>query len=317
MGNQTGTGGKCPHCGVAAAPDSRFCSQCGTKLTPQADWDAPVPERLVQALGADYTVVGELGRGGFAVVYSVRDLRLNRYLAVKVMRPDLVASPQALERFRREARIAAGLDHPNILPVSFAGEGAGLVYYAMPRVKGQTLRERLRQDGALPVEEARHIFAEVGHGLHYAHQQGVVHRDVKPANIMLEHSGKVLVLDFGIAKALSADGSTLTVSGVVIGSAEYMSPEQAEGSKDIDRRSDIYSLGVVGYEMLAGQTPMAGQDLSKMLAKRRAGAPPPDVRGKRQDTPPELARVLTRCMAPSRDARWPTAEEAVRAAMAS
>lgn len=276
-----------------------------------------MPERLAQALGADHTVVGELGRGGFAVVYSVRDLRLNRYLAVKVMRPDLVASPQSLERFRREARIAAGLDHPNILAVSFAGEGAGLVYYAMPRVRGQTLRERLRQDGALPVEEARHIFAEAGKGLHYAHRQGVVHRDVKPANIMLEHSGRVLVLDFGIAKALSADGSTLTVSGVVIGSAEYMSPEQAEGSKDIDRRSDIYSLGVVGYEMLAGQTPLGGEDPSRMLARRRAGAPPPDVRGKRADAPPELAQALTRCMAPSRDARWATAEDAVRAAMAS
>lgn len=315
MGNQAGTAGKCPHCGTGVAPDSRFCSQCGTKLEPQTNWDAPVPERLAQALGSDHTVVGELGRGGFAVVYSVRDLRLNRYLAVKVMRPDLVASPQAVERFRREARIAAGLDHPNILPVSFAGEGAGLVYYAMPRVKGQTLRERLRQDGALPVEEARRIFVQVGHGLHYAHQQGVVHRDVKPANIMLEHSGKVLVLDFGIAKALSADGSTLTVSGLVIGSAEYMSPEQAAGSKDIDRRSDIYSLGVVGYEMLAGKTPMGGDDMARMLAKRLAGAPPPDVRGKRQDTPPELARALARCMAPSRDARWASAEEAVRAAM--
>jgi len=315
MAKQAGTTGKCPHCGAVAAPDSRFCSQCGTKLTPETNWDAPVPERLAQALGADHSVVGELGRGGFAVVYSVRDLRLNRYLAVKVMRPDLVASPQALERFRREARIAAGLDHPNILAVSFAGEGAGLVYYAMPRVRGQTLRERLRQDGALPVDEARHIFAEVGKGLHYAHQQGVVHRDVKPANIMLEHSGKVLVLDFGIAKALSADGSTLTVSGVVIGSAEYMSPEQAEGSKDIDRRSDIYSLGVVGYEMLAGQTPLAGEDLSKVLAKRHAGAPPPDVRGKRADTPPEFAQALTRCMAPGRDARWATAAEAVRAAI--
>jgi serine/threonine-protein kinase len=314
MANQAGIAGKCSHCGAAVATDSRFCSQCGTKVASQTNWDAPVPERLAQALGPDHSVVGELGRGGFAVVYSVRDLRLNRYLAVKVMRPDLVASPQSLERFRREARIAAGLDHPNILPVSFAGEGAGLVYYAMPRVRGQTLRERLRQDGALPVEEARRIFAEVGRGLHYAHQQGVVHRDVKPANVMLEHGGKVLVLDFGIAKALSADGSTLTVSGAIVGSVEYMSPEQAEGSRDIDRRSDIYSLGVVGYEMLAGRTPLGGDDLPRMLAKRSAGAPPPDVRGKRPDTPPELAQALTRCMAPSREARWPTAAEAVSAA---
>jgi serine/threonine-protein kinase len=314
MADQAGTGNTCPGCGAAAAADARFCAQCGTRLTPVLRWDAPVPQRLAQALGSEHTVVGELGRGGFAVVYSVRDLRLNRYLAVKVMRPDLVASPQAVERFRREARIAAGLDHPSILAVSFAGEGAGLVYYAMPRVRGQTLRERLRQDGPLPLADARRIFAEVGRGLHYAHEHGVVHRDVKPANIMLEHTGRVLVLDFGIAKALSADGSTLTASGLVIGSAEYMSPEQAEGSKDIDRRSDIYSLGVVGYEMLVGQTPFGGDDLARMLAKRRAGVPPPDVRGKRADTPPEFARTIARCMLPDRDARWPTAAEAVRAA---
>ncbi len=315
MANQAGTGNACPSCGASCGPDARFCDQCGAKLAPQASWDAPVPERLARALGADHSIVGELGRGGFAVVYSVRDLRLNRYLAVKVMRPDLVASPQALERFRREARIAAGLDHPNILPVSFAGEAAGLVYYAMPRVRGQTLRERLRQDGPLPVEEARHVFAEVGRGLHYAHEHGVVHRDVKPANIMLEHSGKVLVLDFGIAKALSADGGSLSISGVVIGSAEYMSPEQAEGSKDIDRRADIYSLGVVGYEMLAGQTPFGGGDMQQLLAKRREGQPPPDVRGKRSDAPPAFARAITRCLAKDRDARWSSAEEVVRGAL--
>lgn len=303
---------RCPSCGAPGAADARFCAQCGTKLSPQARWDEPVPERLARALGSDYSVVGELGRGGFAVVYSVRDLRLNRYLAVKVMRPDLVASPHVLERFRREARIAARLDHPNILPVSFAGEGAGLVYYAMPRIRGLTLRERLRQDGALPVEEAVRIWSEVGRGLHYAHEQGVIHRDVKPANIMLEQSGKVLVLDFGIAKALSADGSSLTISGVVIGSLEYLSPEQAAGSRDLDRRSDIYSWGVVGYEMLAGQTPFGASDPGTLSA-RRADSTVPEVRARRPDTPEALAQVLARCLAPRREARWPTAEEALRA----
>ena len=313
MAGQAGSGNRCPSCGADFGPDARFCAQCGTKLAPEARWDAPVPERLARALGLDYSVVGELGRGGFAVVYSVRDLRLSRYLAVKVMRPDLVASPQALERFRREARIAAGLDHPNILPVSFAGEAAGLVYYAMPRVRGQTLRERLRQDGPLPVSEALRIFAALGRGLQYAHEQGVVHRDVKPANIMLEHTGKVLVLDFGIAKALSADGGSLSISGVVIGSAEYMSPEQAGGSRDIDRRTDIYGLGVVGYEMLAGQTPFAGGEMQDVI-RRQASKAPPDVRGQRADAPPAFAQAITRCLARDRDARWSSAEEAVRAA---
>ncbi len=302
----------CPSCGVPAAADARFCAQCGTKLSPQVRWDEPVPERLARALGSDYRVVGELGRGGFAVVYSVRDLRLDRYLAVKVMRPDLVASPHVLERFRREARIAARLDHPNILPVSFAGEGAGLVYYAMPRVRGLTLRERLRQDGALPVEEAVRIWSEVGRGLHYAHEQGVIHRDVKPANIMLEQTGKVLVLDFGIAKALSADGSSLTISGVVIGSLEYLSPEQAGGSRDLDRRCDIYSWGVVGYEMLAGRTPFGAGDAGPLSA-RRADSLLPELRSLRPDTPEALAQVLARCLAPRREDRWPTAEEALRA----
>lgn len=313
MASQAGTGKRCPHCGLDVRPEDRFCAQCGARLTPEARWDAPVPERLARALGVDYSVVGELGRGGFAVVYSVRDLRLNRYLAVKVMRPDLVASPQALERFRREARIAAGLDHPNILPVSFAGEAAGLVYYAMPRVRGQTLRERLRQDGSLPVGEALRIFAGVGQGLQYAHDQGVVHRDVKPANIMLEHTGKVLILDFGIAKALSADGGHLSISGAVIGSAEYMSPEQAGGSRNLDRRTDIYGLGVVGYEMLAGQTPFAGGEMQDVV-KRQATQPPPDVRGRRPDAPPAFAQAITKCLARERDARWSNAEEAVRAA---
>lgn len=315
MASEAGSGTRCPSCGAGVGADARFCAQCGAKLVPEPPrWDAPVPERLVRALGPDHSVVGELGRGGFAVVYSVRDLRLNRYLAVKVMRPDLVASPQALERFRREARIAAGLDHPNILPVSFAGEGAGLVYYAMPRVRGQTLRERLRQDGPLPVDEALRIFAAVGRGLHYAHEQGVVHRDVKPANIMLEHTGKVLVLDFGIAKALSADGGTLSISGVVIGSAEYMSPEQANGSRDIDRRSDIYGMGVVAYEMLAGQTPFSGGDMVAVV-KRQAAGKVPDVRGRRPDTPPACAQAITRCLARDREARWSTADQAVGAAV--
>jgi serine/threonine-protein kinase len=273
-----------------------------------------VPERLSRALGKDYSVVGELGRGGFAVVYSVRDLRLNRYLAVKVMRPDLVASPQSLERFRREARIAASLDHPNILPVSFADEAAGLVYYAMPRVRGQTLRERLRQDGPLPVEEARRIFVEVARGLHYAHEQGVVHRDVKPANIMLEHAGKVLVLDFGIAKALSADGGHLSISGAVIGSAEYMSPEQGTGSRDIDRRSDLYSLGIVAYETLVGETPFRGADMQEVF-RRHAQGKVPDVRGRRPEAPPPLAQAIARCVVRDREGRWSSGEDAARAAV--
>src|SRR3990172_8345869 len=174
----------CGSCNQPVPPGARFCPGCGSPLAQTPRWDAPVPERLGQALGPQYSVMGELGRGGFAVVYSVRDSRLSRYLAVKVMRPDLVAAPAVVSRFHREARLVAQLEHPNILPVTFAGEGAGLVYYAMPRVKGVTLRDHLRTESKLPVGLAAHIFTEIARGLHHAHQHGVIHRDVKPANIM-------------------------------------------------------------------------------------------------------------------------------------
>lgn len=307
---------RCPKCGTLAGAQARYCYHCGARLVEEPRWDAPVAERLATALGSDYSVVGELGRGGFAVVYSVRDLRLNRYLAVKVMRPDLVASPIAVERFRREARFVAQLEHPNILPVSFAGEAQGLVYYAMPRVRGQTLRERLRETGRLSVADAFRVFTQVAQGLHHAHERGVVHRDIKPANIMLEQSGKVLIVDFGIAKALSADGGSLSISGAVIGSAEYMSPEQAGGSKDIDARTDIYSLGVVGFEMLTSETPFPGDSVQQVAAKRIADQAP-DVRTRRKDVPEALARAIGRCLMREREARWQTAAEAARAAAPS
>ena len=292
---------------------ARFCPACGHQLVQPLRWDAPVPDRLAQALGPQYSVMGELGRGGFAVVYSVRDMRLSRYLAVKVMRPDLFAAPDVVERFRREARLVAHLDHPNILPVSFAGEAEGLVYYAMPRVKGTTLRDHLRTERQLPVGLAKHIFTEVAKGLHHAHAHAVVHRDVKPANIMLEQTGKVLLLDFGIAKALSADGASTTTTGMVIGSAEYMAPEQAAGSRDLDARSDIYGLGVVGWEMLAGRVPFPGDGVQQLVVKQGVERAP-DVRTARPDVPQPVAEAINQCLMRDPAARWPSAEAAAAAA---
>jgi serine/threonine-protein kinase len=239
----------------------------------------------------------------------VRDSRLNRYLAVKVMRPDLFTAQGAVERFRREARLVAQLDHPNVLPVTFAGEGEGLVYYAMPRVKGVTLREHLRTERRLPVGLATHIFTEVARGLDHAHAHGVVHRDVKPANIMLEHAGKVLLLDFGIAKALSSDGTSTTTSGMVIGSAEYMAPEQAAGSREVDARSDIYGLGVVGWEMLAGRVPFPGDGVQQLVVKQSVEAAP-DVRTARPEVPEPVARAIARCLMRDPAARWSSAAKA-------
>lgn len=300
----------CHRCGAATNPGARFCEHCGAGVKDRPSGDAPVPERLQIALGPDYRVMGELGRGGFAVVYSVKDLRLNRYLAVKVIRPALVASERMIERFRREAQMVAQLNHPNILTVSFAGEADGVVFYAMPRVQGRTMRDMLRERGKFSMVECLKLFHEMANALEHAHAQGIVHRDVKPANIMLEHSGgRALLLDFGIAKALAATGGNLSISGQIIGSLEYMSPEQAGGSKAIDARSDVYSLGIVLFEALTGRLPFAGESVDDFVREHKTGTVP-DVRGFRPDTPDGLANVIMRCMMRDPDRRWQTAGEA-------
>jgi serine/threonine-protein kinase len=303
---------RCRACGEPLAAEVNFCQACGA-ASPALDWDATVGERLQAALGARYSIIGELGRGGFAVVYSVRDLRRNRYLAVKVMRPSLLAAPRLRERFRREAELASQLDHPNILPVVFAGKGAGLVYYAMPRVRGVTLARRIEREGPLSSPEVLRIFGEIAAGLDHAHTRGVVHRDIKPANLLLNERGRVSIVDFGIAKALAVRGGTISLTGEIIGTPEYMSPEQALGGATLDARTDIYGLGVVGYEMLAGKVPFTSTTLHDVLARLVREAAP-DVRVARPDVPEALALAVHRCMAKDPADRWPTAGDAAQAA---
>ncbi|MGD2136342.1 MAG: serine/threonine-protein kinase [Gemmatimonadales bacterium] len=303
----------CHSCGATLDTGARFCSHCGRRADDEVQWDATIGERLQRALGSGYSLIGELGRGGFAVVYSVRDVARGRYLAVKVMRPSLLTSSHLRERFRRETELASRLDHPNILPVVFTGKGQGLVYYAMPRVRGDTLRERIDREGPLAMEEAHRVFEQVARGLAHAHERSVAHRDVKPANILLDRQGTVGLVDFGIAKALAVKGGTISITGEVVGTPEYMSPEQAEGKGNVDSRCDIYGLGVVGYEMLVGDVPYRGETVHDTLALH-LNAPVPDVRARRAEVPPAFAAAIARCLAKKPRERWETADEAAAAA---
>ncbi len=263
--------------------------------------------RLQAALADRYTLERELGHGGMATVYLARDLKHRRAVALKVLHPDLavVLGPA---RFLREIEVAANFTHPHILPVFDSGEAGGLLWYAMPYVEGESLRERLSREIQLSVDEAVRITREVADALGYAHEQGIVHRDIKPENILVLR-GHALVADFGIAKAVEAAGAErLTETGLAIGTPAYMSPEQASGSKQVGARSDVYSLGCVLYEMLAGEPPFTGPTAQAVLAKSLVG-PLPSVRITRPDVPTRLETVIQRALAQVPAARFPSAGE--------
>jgi TolB-like protein/tRNA A-37 threonylcarbamoyl transferase component Bud32 len=261
--------------------------------------------RVAATLADRYRIEGELGRGGTATVYLAHDLRHGRRVAVKVLYPELAAS-LGPERFLREIEIAAGLAHPHILPLYDSGEAAGLLYYVMPYVEGESLRHRLRREIQLPVEEALRIAREVAEALAHAHQRGIVHRDIKPENILLEGDHAV-VADFGVARAIeTAAGERLTETGLAVGTAAYMSPEQAGGVARVDGRSDIYSLGCVLFEMLAGEPPFSGGTPQAIIAKHMQ-APVPDLRVVRPAATPRLREVVETALAKIPADRFPTA----------
>ncbi len=279
-----------------------------------ASSDRPLPARLAEALGDAYTIEGEVGRGGMGVVYRARDERLQRRVAIKVLPPELAFQQDIRERFTREAQTAARLSHPHIVPIHSVGEGQGLVYFVMGYVDGESVAARIRRRGNLPVEEARRIMMETADALSAAHALSVIHRDIKPDNILLEGTrGRVMVTDFGIAKALSAtSGATLTGIGVAIGTPAFMSPEQAAGERNIDGRSDLYSLGVVTYQMLTGALPFNAPSVAGILMKQIT-EPAPDLRTKRPDTPEDLALAVGRCLEKDPESRWATADALRRA----
>jgi len=271
-------------------------------------------DRLRAALADRYRIERELGRGGMATVFLAQDLKHERPVAVKVLRPELAAALGA-ERFLREIKVAARLTHPHILPLHDSGEAGGFLFYVMPYVAGESLRDRLTRERQLPVDDAVQIAREVADALGFAHSHDVIHRDIKPENILFE-AGHAVVSDFGIARAISAaGGDRLTETGLAVGTPSYMSPEQAAGSRDVDGRSDLYSLACVVYEMLGGEPPFTGPTIESVVRQHlTAGAPP--VTTLRPGTPPEIAQALERALAKTPADRHPTAAAFAQALVA-
>jgi serine/threonine protein kinase/Flp pilus assembly protein TadD len=259
-------------------------------------------EQLRSALSDSYTVDRELGRGGMATVYLAQDVKHDRVVALKVLHPELAAS-LGPDRFLREIKLAARLNHPHILPLFDSGEAQGFLYYVMPYVEGESLRERLDRERQLPIDEAVHHARSIASALDYAHRQNIVHRDIKPENVML-YEGEAMVMDFGIAKAVSTAGNeSLTQTGMMVGTPAYVSPEQAAGETDLDGRSDQYSLACVLYEMLTGERAFTGPTAQAIMAKRFTETVKP-VRSLRPNIPENVDRALTKAMSTDTSSRY-------------
>ena len=264
-------------------------------------------ERLTAALAERYTLVRELGSGGMATVYLARDLHHDRDVAVKVLRSEL-ASALGVHRFLSEIRITARLTHPNILTLIDSGEADGFLYYVMPYVEGESLRGRLSREKQLPLDDALRITREVADALSYAHSHDVIHRDIKPENILLE-AGHAVIMDFGIARAITAaGGERLTETGLAVGTPVYMSPEQAAGGGELDRRTDVYALGCVLFEMLGGQPPFTGPTTEAVLHQHLTADAPP-IHNLRPTAPPALAAAVARALAKAPADRFDTVAE--------
>jgi serine/threonine protein kinase len=282
-------------------------------VTPAPATEAPVRDRLAQALGPKYQVKGTLGKGGFAEVFEVFDNDLHRRLAVKVLHPDIAWTSGMLARFKQEARTLARLDHPNILPIHFVGEGYGLVYYAMPLIEGQTVKDLIKSQGALETDQALGIIRPVLEALDHAHALQLVHRDIKPENILIQKSnGRVLLVDFGIAKQVGEAAGGLTQTGFTLGTPHYMAPEQALGDGSLDHRADLYAVGAVLYQMVTGAPPYEGNSSQEIVGKHIAD-PVPSPSAKNAKVPSWLSDVIVRLLAKRPDERYQSAGAALDA----
>ncbi len=308
----------CQGCGANVADGAAFCPSCGaetrdptarTVAISVAAMDDPLLVALREALEKDYTIEKELGRGGMAVVYQGREKGLEREVAIKVLPPEMALQGGTADRFKREARLAAALDHANIIPIYRVGEAAGLHYMAMKFVRGRALDSIIEQQGALPVPLVVRVLREAASGLAYAHEHNIIHRDIKGANILIELDGRVLVSDFGIARATTE--ASITASGMVIGTPNFMSPEQCGGQK-VGPQSDQYSLGVLAFQMLSGQLPFEADDIMQVIQHHYL-TPPPDLRTIRDGLPEELLAVVYRALAKKAAGRYATTQEMAEA----
>ncbi len=312
----------CARCGEPITPGARFCMKCGSDISgeqgsvPTAmlpatrDEHDEVLEILRKATIGEYEILRELGRGGMATVYLAHDIALDRKVALKVMSPALALMGEGMaERFKREARTAASLSHPNIIPIYTVKSHQKTLFFVMKFIAGRSLESLIKDLGPMPIEMVRDLLQQVGTALGYAHRNGIVHRDVKPANIMIDEEGWSVVTDFGIAKV--AENRGLTMTGIAVGTPSYMSPEQC-AAKDITGKSDQYSLGVMAYEMLTGKQPFDGDSAMAIMFAHFHEAPKP-IKELRADVPEEVAETVMRMLEKAPEKRWPSIEEALGA----
>ncbi|MCX5762875.1 MAG: protein kinase [Gemmatimonadetes bacterium] len=302
----------CPECGASLDTLTTSCGRCGAAVTnggPDGDRAERVRQRLQVQVGASYQLGGLIGRGGMGIVFKARELALDREVALKVLAFDPALHPEAYTRFEREARLAARLDHPNIVPIFAVGQGEGVAFYTMRYVRGGSLETLATTPGGLPLDHAVRLLRDVASALDFAHGLGVVHRDIKPANILMSDSGHAMVADFGIARAFGGDSATSTSESQtgtgVVGSPAYMAPEQWRGEKP-DGRADQYALGVLAFELLAGRRPFAEVTMQELL-RMHLGEDPPTLNSVRQGLPPNVSLAIQRAMAKAPADRFPSA----------
>jgi len=278
-------------------------------VSPQSDTE--LRSLVERALSAHYELDSEIGRGGMGVVYRAKDRRLKRTVAIKVLPPELAFRSEIKTRFLREAEMAAQLNHPNIVDIYAVDEAGGIVFFVMAYITGDNVAKLLHDHGALSIDQTRRILRDVADALAYAHERGVIHRDIKPDNILIDaDSGRPMVTDFGIARAVSEGETRLTATGIAIGTPTYMSPEQAAGERAIDGRSDLYSLGILGYQMLSGEPPFVANSTPAILVKHVSERPVP-IEQRRSDVPPDLARVIMQLLEKDPANRFPSAGSVV------